>query len=193
MTTERTENTTTAAEADFERMTPQTCPAGIHADWAVDSEYSHTCPWCEIDELKGSAARLTADVVLFSYDQHDVVHVLLIKRKWDPYEGHWALPGGHVDAGEDTEAAARRELLEETGLTAFTLDYVDAYATANRDPRGRYVTFAYVSVIGDMPAPTAADDAAEARWFPVYAVLREGFPLGFDHGRLISDARDLAL
>lgn len=193
MPTEQTESATTVADTDFERMTPQTCPAGIHADWAVDSESAHTCPWCEIDELKGSAARLTADVVLFSRDETGAPHVLLIKRRWDPYEGCWALPGGHVDAGEDTEDTARRELAEETGLTVATLDYVDAYATVDRDPRGRYVTFAYVSVTGGMPEPTAADDAAEAQWFPVHVVLREGFPLGFDHHLLIADARDLAL
>ncbi|NUH35295.1 hypothetical protein HUF15_00675 [Streptomyces samsunensis] len=35
----------------FEAMTPQKCPKGAHADWAVDSEETHTCPWCERDEL----------------------------------------------------------------------------------------------------------------------------------------------
>lgn len=31
-------------DTDLDRMTPQTCPAGIHADWAVDSEHTHDCP-----------------------------------------------------------------------------------------------------------------------------------------------------
>lgn len=40
------------ADNPLERMTPQTCPAGQHADWAVDSENAHACPWCRIAELE---------------------------------------------------------------------------------------------------------------------------------------------
>lgn len=141
-------------------------------------------------------ARLTADVVLFSTDPFDGAHVLLIKRRWDPYEGHWALPGGHVDQGEDTEAAARRELAEETGLTEWqhgVLTLVDAYAAPGRDPRGRYVTFAYVAEAENLPTPTAADDAAEATWHPVDDVLDGKIPLAFDHFKIIQDAAELAL
>ncbi|MFF4479488.1 hypothetical protein ACFY1A_21055 [Streptomyces sp. NPDC001520] len=42
---------TEPAASGFEAMTPQKCPKGVHADWAVDSEETHTCPWCERDEL----------------------------------------------------------------------------------------------------------------------------------------------
>jgi 8-oxo-dGTP diphosphatase len=133
-------------------------------------------------------ARLTADMVVLSANEHNEPHILLIKRRWNPYEGHWALPGGHVDAGEDTEAAAVRELKEETGITATLVDYVDAYATPGRDPRGRYVTFAYVAELDNMQQPTAADDAAEAAWMPLDDVLADGFPLAFDHRQIIRDA-----
>lgn len=43
--------------------------------------------------------------------------VLLVKRKYDPYAGLWALPGGHVEPGETTEDAVKREVHEETGIT----------------------------------------------------------------------------
>ena len=40
----------------YEVMNPQQCPKGIHADWLVDSENTHACPWCQIDELKNRTA-----------------------------------------------------------------------------------------------------------------------------------------
>ncbi|MES0209256.1 NUDIX hydrolase [Mesorhizobium sp. M0028] len=44
--------------------------------------------------------------------------VLLVKRARPPSQGLYAFPGGKVEAGETLEQAARRELLEETGLQA---------------------------------------------------------------------------
>lgn len=44
------------SEQHLADMTPQACPAGIHADWAVDSERDHACPWCRIAELEAQAA-----------------------------------------------------------------------------------------------------------------------------------------
>ncbi|MHA1351077.1 MAG: NUDIX hydrolase [Promethearchaeota archaeon] len=42
--------------------------------------------------------------------------LLLVKRKFDPDAGYWAIPGGHLDLGERIENAAEREAYEETGL-----------------------------------------------------------------------------
>ena len=42
--------------------------------------------------------------------------LLLVKRKFDPDAGYWAIPGGHLDLGERTENAAEREAYEETGF-----------------------------------------------------------------------------
>lgn len=140
-------------------------------------------------------ARLTADVVLFGGGD-GASHVLLIKRGWDPFEDHWALPGGHVDQGEEVSAAAVRELAEETGITEAQISVpalVDVYSAPDRDPRGRYVTFAFVATTDGRPAPTAGDDAAEARWWPVREALAGGFKLAFDHGQIIRDAYDIAL
>ena len=57
---------------------------------------------------------LTVDVVLLTREA--VPKLLLIQRKRDPFAGAWALPGGFVEEGETLAAAARRELLEETGV-----------------------------------------------------------------------------
>lgn len=139
------------------------------------------------DEL----ARLTADVVLLASRDDATVCVLLIRRGWPPFEGRWALPGGHVDAGEDTRAAAQRELLEETGLhvPAIELTSVGVYAEPGRDPRGRYVTFAYTATLtGTPPEPSAGDDATEARWWPVGELTEAPARMAFDHHRILTDA-----
>lgn len=134
-------------------------------------------------------ARLTADVVLWARRDDGALCVLVIRRGWPPFEGRWALPGGHVDAGEETLAAAERELLEETGLTAPALELVGAYAAPGRDPRGRYVTFAYTAVLtGPPPVAVAGDDATEARWWPVFELAYTPEQMAFDHFQIIADA-----
>ena len=138
-------------------------------------------------ETETEVVRLTADVVLLALVAGQR-HVLLVKRRWAPFEGRWALPGGHVDAGEEVDAAAWRELFEETGLTADRLELLNVYAAPGRDPRGRYVDFAFVGVVRERLLPCAGDDAAEARWWSVHEA--EALPLAFDHGRTLSDALD---
>jgi 8-oxo-dGTP diphosphatase len=132
--------------------------------------------------------RLTADVVLLTTDNEGRQYVLLIQRGWPPYKDHWALPGGHVDAGEPTAVAAHRELIEETGLAVDDLELVGVYANPGRDPRGRYVTFAYVTTLtGSLPTPVAGDDAVKARWCPVSELTDH--QVAFDHYTIITDAR----
>jgi 8-oxo-dGTP diphosphatase len=131
------------------------------------------------------AIRSTADVVLVAAG-----HVLLIERGWDPYEGCWALPGGHVDAGETSIAAAARELAEETGISVPVADLrqVGAFDAPGRDPRGRYVSVAYTATLPAAPvAPTAGDDATAARWWPLTALP----PLAFDHADILTAATAL--
>lgn len=138
-------------------------------------------------ETAPETARLTADVVLIgTHDRQK--YVLLIRRAHDPYQDCWALPGGHVDVGEETEAAAHRELREETGLQAAVLHYVGTYSAVGRDPRGRYVTAAYIGYREDTPEPDAADDAAEAQWFPLGDVLGGRVEMAFDHQQIVVDA-----
>ncbi|HTJ70230.1 MAG TPA: NUDIX hydrolase [Actinospica sp.] len=143
-------------------------------------------------ETTPETARMTADVVLFG-EHEDRLYVLLIERGWDPYAGHYAVPGGHVDVGEGTVEAAHRELLEETGLRVDTLNLVGVYAAPGRDPRGRYVDFAYTALLGHLPVPTAGDDARAACWVLVDDALSTSVKLAFDHERIIHDALHTAL
>ena len=113
--------------------------------------------------------------------------VLLIQRKNEPCRGQWAFPGGFMNIDETAEAAAVRELQEETGITLSETDIfqVGAYTAVDRDPRERVITIAYLAEI-DAPVPVkGSDDAARAQWFPLDALP----PLAFDHAEILLDAR----
>jgi 8-oxo-dGTP diphosphatase len=121
----------------------------------------------------------TTDCVVFD----EQGRVLLIRRKHEPYKGHYALPGGFIEVGETAEQCALRELKEETGITANNLKLIGVYSNPNRDPRHHTITAAYlVSVHGQ--APTAGDDAAAAEF--VHDATKE--KLAFDHDLILRDA-----
>ncbi|WP_326568034.1 NUDIX hydrolase [Amycolatopsis rhabdoformis] len=132
-------------------------------------------------------ARLTGDVVAFA-QRAGIWHVLLIMRRWNPFEGYWALPGGHVEPGETFREAAVREFTEEAGLLVERFGEVGVYDKPGRDPRGRYVTGAFWTVLHTLVPPTAGDDARLARWLPLAWVLRNRERIAFDHPRIITDA-----
>lgn len=138
--------------------------------------------------MSDETIHLTADVVAVASDVDGLEHVLLIRRRWAPYDGHWALPGGHVDTGEAVRTAAARELAEETGLALAEDRLVDlgAWHAPGRDPRGRYVTVAYRADLPHRATTTAADDATDAGWWPADAL--DGLPLAFDHRQIITTA-----
>jgi 8-oxo-dGTP diphosphatase len=138
-------------------------------------------------EIGPEATQLTADAVIFA-EHDDQLHVLVIRRGWPPYEDCWALPGGYVDPGEDTMQAAYRELREETGLTVAALRLVGVYANPGRDPRGRFVSFAYTTLLDGLREPIAGDDAKSAGWITVNEALSEPSRLAFDHYQIIHDA-----
>jgi 8-oxo-dGTP diphosphatase len=130
----------------------------------------------------------TADVVCIRGGE-----VLLIERGWPPYQGHLALPGGHVDGGGETSrSAAARELLEESGVRVAPEDLVlvGVYDRPDRDPRGRYVTVAYTIEVPEGTTAQAGDDAVAVQWVPLDA---PGDNLAFDHEQILADVRGLRM
>lgn len=98
--------------------------------------------------------------------------LLMIKRKNHPCIGYWALPGGFVEVKEDLEAAAKRELEEETHLTGISLEQLATWGEYKRDPRARIITVSYLALVEDNLNVEAGDDAAEAIWMDI--LLKKG-------------------
>ncbi len=128
--------------------------------------------------------RCTADTICFRY-AGDRLEILLIERKYDPFAGHWAFPGGFIEPDETTIDAARRELAEETGLRPDRFRQFRTYGGPDRDPRGPVVTVCYRALLTpDCGKGTAASDARRVQWFPAF----DPPDLAFDHDRILHDA-----
>ncbi|MEK7159346.1 MAG: NUDIX domain-containing protein [Patescibacteria group bacterium] len=112
---------------------------------------------------------LAADIVVFSFIENKL-NVLLIKRKFEPGIGKWAIPGGFVRENESLEQAALRELHEETGLSQHSyLEQLYTFGEVKRDPRARVISTAYLALINSSEKIKlmASDDAMEAKWFSI--------------------------
>ena len=93
--------------------------------------------------------------------------VLMVERARPPLQGLWSFPGGRSEAGEDAEATARRELLEETGLGVGVLTRLGEFQPAPEKPL-RLTVFAARASVG---SPRAGDDALRAEFVPLAEVL----------------------
>lgn len=144
-----------------------------------------------MSKLKAASTRYpqpAVGVVCFKGD-----HVLLIRRGAPPLQGAWSLPGGRIEWGERAEAAALRELREETGVTARLtglIAVVDGLFGDGEAVDRHYVLLDYAAewVAGE---PLAGDDAAEAAFHPVTGL--EALGLWSETARIIRLAYDQSI
>lgn len=120
----------------------------------------------------------TVDMLLFTIDNKDPddirkdaekeIKILLIKRKNHPDIHKWALPGGFVSMDENLDAAAYRELAEETNVTNVYMEQLYTFGEVGRDKRTRVISIAYMALTPrDNIRPIAGDDAEDVAWFSV--------------------------
>lgn len=127
---------------------------------------------------------LTVDAVVFGY-RDGRLFVALINRKYPPFQGEWALPGGFVLPNEDLDTAVQRELQEETGIQTQFLEQLFTFGRVNRDPRQRVVSVAYMGLVRPTDFTiTASTDAQDVAWFALDATP----PVAFDHAQILQTA-----
>jgi 8-oxo-dGTP diphosphatase len=140
------------------------------------------------DPSQFPAFAVTVDVVILTMAENRL-HVLLVCRGEEPFEGMWAIPGGFKRPTETLDEAAMRELREETGVDATSLlAQFGAYGDPGRDPRMNVVTVAYLAVVRDVGPIVGGSDAAAAALVKVSDVLSGKVELAFDHLRIVEDA-----
>jgi 8-oxo-dGTP diphosphatase len=133
--------------------------------------------------MAGDTIMITVDTLAFAI--HDsILDILLVKRKYDPFKAHWALPGGFVTPVDTSlEQAAARELYEETNIGNIYLEQLFTFGDQGRDPRGRVVSVAYMALLrNDDYELRASSESSGVAWWPVNKLPE----LAFDHNDIIS-------
>lgn len=123
----------------------------------------------------------TVDAVVIGKGSDERHHILLVRRGRAPGRGKYALPGGYVNVDERLEAAAIRELREETGLQLSRSLTHKTFDFPGRSLRGRVITTAFLFSVSTFPEPVAADDAGEAFWFPLNDIQKLEAEMYDDH------------
>ncbi|MBS1505681.1 MAG: NUDIX hydrolase [Bacteroidetes bacterium] len=129
--------------------------------------------------------KVAVDAVVFGYDAEEGVSVLLIKRKFEPFQKFWALPGGLVKDDESLEEAVRRELKEESGVDVTYLEQLYSFGKPDRDPRNRVVSITYYGLVRPKDYQLSAQtDAEDVAWFNISRLPK----LAFDHKQIVETA-----
>lgn len=123
----------------------------------------------------GRPARRAAGCVVYRYDGAGVPLILLIHDKY----GRWTLPKGHLKAGESEQAAAVREVREETGASGELGPLVGraAYVVMkNGVPHDKQVVFFLLRASSATAMPQDEEGISAADWFvPSQALALIGY------------------
>jgi ADP-ribose pyrophosphatase YjhB (NUDIX family) len=155
------------------------------------------CPRCR-SELRGDGGRLECPecgFVVYASSKPtagalcvDRGRVLLTRRAFEPFKGHWDIPGGFLEEGEDPREGLKRELREETGLEVeperFLGIWLDRYG-GDSTAEATLNLYWTARVVAGEPRP--ADDVSELGWFAADELPTPG-ELAFENVPLVLEA-----
>ena len=129
---------------------------------------------------------VAVDCSIFGYEDSEL-KLLLYPRAFEPERGKWSLMGGFVQEDESLEDAARRVLLQTTGLHDIYLEKASAFSLPHRDPGSRVISMTFVALVRiDLHDKELVRESG-AKWWPVTRLPQ----LIFDHEAMVQNALDL--
>jgi ADP-ribose pyrophosphatase YjhB (NUDIX family) len=134
---------------------------------------------------KHSKILVAVDSIIFGFNENDhELKLLLLKRNFEPAKGEWSLMGGFVNPTESLDTAAKRIVLQLTGLEDVYMEQLYAFGEPCRDPGGRIISVSYFSLIkiNDHDRKRAKENGAS--WIS----LSEIPELIFDHTIMVEKA-----
>jgi 8-oxo-dGTP diphosphatase len=129
---------------------------------------------------------VAVDCSIFGYNEGEL-QLLLYPRGFEPSLGKWSLMGGFVQEKESVEEAARRVLLQTTGLKDILLEEVGSFSNPDRDTGARVISIAYVALIRIDKHDKDLVRENGAHWWPVTKLP----PLVFDHDHIFLKSLEL--
>ncbi|TXT67606.1 MAG: ADP-ribose pyrophosphatase (modular protein) [Promethearchaeota archaeon] len=134
-------------------------------------------------DIKKENIRKTVDGVIL--DRRG--NILLIKRKYPPFQDFFALPGGFINKGETPKEAIIREIKEETNMEIKIIKKIGVFDEPGRDPRGEVHSTAFLCEITGDPSKARGDtDSKEALYLPIKELHKT--KLAFDHRKILQEA-----
>lgn len=126
------------------------------------------------------------DCIIFGFNEGEL-HLLLLKRNFEPAMGNWSLMGGFVQENESVDDAAKRVLAELTGLDDVYMEQVGSFGAIDRDPGERVISVAYYALVNINEYDRDLVQQHNAFWVNI----NELPPLIFDHPAMVEKARTL--
>ena len=115
------------------------------------------------------------------------LQVLAWQRARDPHAGRWALPGGRLRDDEDVETSVLRQLAEKVDVREVAhVEQLGVFSHPARVPGARIVATGFLGLVPTDAEPAVPSDTA---WRPVAAGGGDA-AWAFDHGAIVTDARD---
>lgn len=126
---------------------------------------------------------VSVDCVIFGLN-NGRLSLLLTRRSFEPEKGRWSLMGGFVHDNESVDDAAKRVLVQLTGLDNVYMQQVGTFGAVDRDPGARVISVAYCALIKFDSHDCQSVNRHNASWIEL-----DNLPtLGFDHSSMVTMA-----